>query len=97
MREGLAGTRTLWPISNDVSPDYIFPSHIWDGFISLLLSGVYYIIYIFVKKGKIITLFFPFITKNGTVHKCINWLLIASVLCGFISSILCFLNVYILF
>ena len=65
MRVGLAGTRVLWPESQVSSADYIFPSHVWDGIISVAIAGLCLLFYVgFKKRSKWAEFFFFFVARS---------------------------------
>jgi len=96
MRQGLAGTSTLWPKATSVA--YILPSHVWDGIILLGMALIVFSLYLDTKRnGKWVKLFFAFATKSESSRAIMELLFLVGVIAQVIWSILCFLNISTLF
>ena len=98
MREGLVGTRILWPESQVTPTDYMLPSHVWDGIISLVMVPLAFFFYINCKRnGKLVRFVFPYVTWTEGRRGVMELLFLVAAFASVILSILCFLNIYTLF
>jgi hypothetical protein len=98
MREGLAGTRILWPQAKATSVGYILPSHVWDGIISLVGAPLIFFFYLNSKRnGRLVRFFFPFINRSESSQVIMQLFFLVAAFGSMLLSILCFLNIYTLF
>lgn len=100
MRKGFAGTMILWPESQATVrfADYILPSHVWDGIISLGIAGLCLLFHAgFKRRAKWATLFFFFVARSERMRAFMKLVCIFAGLTSLIESALCFLNVTTLF
>jgi hypothetical protein len=97
-RQGLAGTRVLWPDAKATSVDYILPSNIWDGII--LLAGLPLLLALYIntkREGIFIKFIFPLITWRERGRRVMELLFLFGVFVNILWSILCFFNIATLF
>lgn len=97
-REGLCGNRILWPESQAKSSGYILRPNIWDGIILLVLASISYFFHINAKRNsKLFNFFYPSALRFESNHVITAWGFLVTTFGCVIYSILCFLNIFILF
>jgi len=97
-REGLCGNRILWPESRAKSSGYILTSNVWDGIILLVLASISYFFHLNAKRNsKLFNFFYPSALRFESNHAITAWGFLVAAFGCVIYSVLCFLNIFMLF